>query len=284
VEEITTHEFVHQYFYGILASDEAEEPWMDEGFTTYTTQKILADTYGLHASGSTFLGVDIGAYDFHKKSYMRKPDRGIVLQPSWEFTRGNYGVNTYSKPMLILTTLENILGKETMNRIMKAYLERWKFKHPRTEDFEAIVNQLAPDTMDWFFQQVLLDSCVLDYEVTSVRNVKQESGKPDKAVYISEAWIKRNGDMIIPTEIRCVFNNGDTLIEHWSGQDTLHILSFKKPSPLRSAQVDPHQKLWLDLNWTNNSYTVEEDRRALYRHALMSLQFYQQLLMAIFFF
>jgi len=283
-EEYTIHEFAHQYFYGILASNEAEEPWMDEGFTSYATQKILAHTYGLHSSASTFLNMNIGAHDVRKNSYMKKPSRGTVVQPSWELNRGNYGVNTYSKPTLILLTLEKYLGEALMDRIMKAYLEKWKFQHPRTQDFIDIVNEMAPQNLDWFFQQALYDSCTLDYSVKSISLEENRTIESENKWFTNQVIVTREGEFIIPTEIQLVFTNRDTLFKKWNGKDSILVLKFPGPSPLVSAWVDPEQKLWLDLNWTNNSLTTEPQKVTIYRYLLGMLKIYQQLLGSLFFY
>ncbi|MCK7537725.1 MAG: hypothetical protein MZV63_45620 [Marinilabiliales bacterium] len=45
-EMVTIHEFGHAYFMGILASNEFEEPWLDEGVNSYWEQRIVDAYYG----------------------------------------------------------------------------------------------------------------------------------------------------------------------------------------------------------------------------------------------
>ncbi|NQU81601.1 MAG: M1 family metallopeptidase, partial [Bacteroidetes bacterium] len=45
-EMVTIHEFGHTYFMGILATNEFEEAWMDEGMNTYFESRIMDHEYG----------------------------------------------------------------------------------------------------------------------------------------------------------------------------------------------------------------------------------------------
>jgi len=278
LEEYTVHEFIHQYFYGILASNESEEPWLDEGFTSYATQKLLSHIYGLNRSASTFLNVLVGAHDSRKKSYMRHPDLSTTMKPSWKFKKGTYGLSTYSKPMLALQTLENYLGSSLMDSIITAYLNQWKFKHPKTKNFTDIVQEFTSQDMQWFFQQALFDSCVLDYSVKLIQQKRDASG----SFFGSEIVVLRLGDFIFPVEIEYIFRDGSTVMTNWDGADSVYTLTVSGPEPVVSARVDPQQKIWLDVNWTNNSYTIRDKSTAFYRHGLKALKFYQQILLGLF--
>ena len=45
-EMVTIHEFGHAYFMGILASNEFEEPWLDEGINSFWESRIIDHYYG----------------------------------------------------------------------------------------------------------------------------------------------------------------------------------------------------------------------------------------------
>jgi len=49
-ETLTTHEIIHQYFMQMVATHEVEEPWLDEGFTTYYEGRILDHYHGEETS------------------------------------------------------------------------------------------------------------------------------------------------------------------------------------------------------------------------------------------
>jgi len=282
-EEVTVHEYAHQYFYGILASNEAEEPWLDEGFTCYATLKIMNHTYGKPASLSELFNIQISQLDQYKHNYLERPGLDIVWKSSWDFGPRAYGVNIYSKPALILQTLENFLGQAEMDNIMKAYYKKWKFRHPQTNDFLTLVDSISGQDMGWYFDQALLSTKILDYAVDSLSSEKTVSidSVSGSAIgkYHNRIVIKRLGDFIFPVEIASVFENGDTLRQSWDGVDSLYVIDYFTTSRIREAQVDPGQKVWLDLNWSNNSRMMKKNYFATIRHWLQMMKIYQQSLL-----
>ncbi len=286
-EEVTVHEFGHQYFYGILANNEFEEAWLDEGFTSYATTKVLDKHFGKHTSFLTLGGILMGDFDHQKKTYMEHPKRDYIVKPSWKFELGDYGRMVYSKAMLTLMTLENYLGEDTMGKIMKTYFQRWKFKHPHTQDFIDIVNEIAPENMDWFLKPALYGTEVLDYEVYQIAYRKTKSLTKEQAdsleqPYNNSVTVLRRGEFVFPVELRVVFDNGDTLTTHWDGKERYKIFHFQRPEKLVSACVDPENKIYLDINWTNNSRTFRQNELAFQKHWLASLSLFQNFLLSLF--
>jgi hypothetical protein len=286
-EEVTIHEYAHQYFYGILASNEAEEPWLDEGFTCYATLRIMNQAYGASHSLSELYNIQISQIDQHKRSYLRQPDREVVQKASWEFLPKTYGVSTYDKPALILQTLENFLGRAKMDTIMQMYYQKWKFRHPQTGDFLALVDSISGQDLGWYFDQALLSTKILDYAVDSLSSeetVTIDSNNGEATVnYHNRVVVKRLGDFIFPVEISCTFDNGDTLKENWDGADTVHVLNYYTKSRLSKAQIDPKHRILLDLNWSNNGMLLRKNYSATIRHWLQTMKLYQQALLGVFF-
>jgi len=102
-----------------------------------------------------------------------------VVKKSWEFySRGSYGLNVYQKAGVTLLTLENYLGEDVMSRVMKAFYEKWKFAHPKTDDFVAVAEEVSGQDLDWFFDQFLHSPDKLDYAVRSLRSreIKEPEG------------------------------------------------------------------------------------------------------------
>jgi hypothetical protein len=284
-EEVTIHEYAHQYFYGILASDEAREPWLDEGFTCYATLKIMNDTYGTSASLSELFEIQISQIDEYKDNYLKRPDLDSVWKSSWDFAPRAYGVNTYSKPALILKTLENYLGKAVMDTVIKEYYRNWKFRHPQTADFLALVNSVSGQDLRWYFEQALQSTKILDYAVDSINigeTVTLDSLNGSAITeFHQQVIIKRLGDFVFPVEIACIFENGDTLQENWDGADSIRVFEYHTTSRIREVQIDPEQKIWLDLNWSNNSLMIKKNHFAAFRHWLQMMKIYQQSMLGV---
>ncbi len=179
VEDVIIHEFGHNYWYHLLASNEFEESWMDEGINTYTEIQIMNDAYGPKGDAVDLLGIKVNDLQLQRASYLNLPDVDPMVKKAWEYyPGGSYGVNSYSKPGVVLTTLQNYLGWDVMQKVMRAYVARWRFKHPKTRDFIEVVNDVSGQNLDWFFDQAFFSNAVLDYSVDriQVRKIRKPRG------------------------------------------------------------------------------------------------------------
>jgi hypothetical protein len=303
-ESLLIHEFTHQYFMGVLASNEKEEPWLDEGFTTYFEDRILDAAFGEKQSLLAFPGFHFGNKEQTRIEYtsMRNPRDGSVARPGWEFSDFNFKSLIYSKTATSLRTLQEIIGEEAMNNIIRAYFERWKFAHPRGSDFMAVLREeLAkmPDTTlavnaYRLFETAIYDTKVLDYAVSSIENEilpgrqgvfgdsvqTVEDGSSGKR-HISRVEVQRRGDWVYPVELLVSFEDGSTRLEYWSGEAGVHVFEFYDMPPVMSAQLDPHGKLGLDTDINNNSLTLQPEHAPLWKYALKFTFWIQNLFQAI---
>ena len=126
-----THEIGHNWFYGILASNEREHPWMDEGINTFYENKYTELKYGKQSKEEEIL--------FQTKA-LRKTDQPIET-PSEQFSESNYGLVAYHKTSEWMRFLEDKLGEDNFRKMMQDYFEQWKFKHPQPQDFKALVSK-----------------------------------------------------------------------------------------------------------------------------------------------
>jgi len=179
VELVIIHEFGHNYWYHLVASNEFEEAWLDEGINSYSESQIVADQYGPVGDMIDFHGIKINDKQLQRAGYLFSPDVDPIVRNAWDFYSNNsYSINSYQKPATMLSTLQNYLGRETMQKIMRTYFERWKFKHPRTQDFIDVANEVSGQDLNWFFDQALFSRAILDYSVAGVftRKVRKEKG------------------------------------------------------------------------------------------------------------
>jgi len=286
VEMVVVHEFGHQYWYGIVGNNEFEEAWLDEGINSYFESKIMDKFYGQETSLVDFAGIKVGEISNAHASYIGKTRWDRTLRPSWTYTGGGYSLFSYQKPVLMLRTLENIVGSSTMKKIFRTYFKRWKFKHPHTDDFINVVNEVTGKDFNFFFDQFLRNSIELDYEVASVscrkdfkpKGIFTDSTKSDhnnKNLFRSVVKIHRNGEALLPVDILIVFDNGDSLKYVWDGRERWKKYTFIRPDKLLFAAVDPDSKLLLDSNYTNNSKSIKTRNRPLLFFKSNIVSFYQ---------
>ncbi|AFK03936.1 Peptidase M1 membrane alanine aminopeptidase [Emticicia oligotrophica DSM 17448] len=270
-EVVTIHEFGHQYFQGMLASNEFEESFLDEGFNQYFETRIMDATYG-KGSMSNLLGFKINDSELPRISYVGMSNVKVteIARESWRYPKGTYGIMTYMKTATMLQTLENLISKEVMDEVMQSYFIRWRFKHPSVKDFVNIVNEIAPKKtnykfgkdFDWYFEQTLYNAPDHDYAV------KEISG--------NKFTIERLGEMKIPTEILIKFIDGKEEEINWTGEDFSKTFNFKKD--IQSVTIDPQNKILFDLNLNNNSKSINQSAWPFAKYALKIMFWLQNLL------
>ncbi|RMH77412.1 MAG: M1 family peptidase, partial [Calditrichaeota bacterium] len=289
-ESVTIHEAGHQFWYGIVGNNEFEHAWLDEGFNTYSQHRIFREhfpppvLYRRYFDGFIpviFSDVQLanrieGADRYYGFQSPFKTDAMAV--PSYRYAPGAYRVNSYDKPAMMLHTLENYLGWETFQKIMSTYFQRYKFKHPRPEDFFHLVDSLSGQDMGWFFRDAYYSSYLYDYAVDQVscepvapirgyREVNGELLSPEQVEaaekeesppqYRCRILIRRWGEARFPIEIKMTFANGEEVTESWDGQARWKEYEYIKPARLEKVEVDPEHKLALDVNYSNNSWIRE---------------------------
>ena len=182
-EGVTIHEAGHQFWYGLVATNEFEEAWLDEGFNTYMTSKAVDHSLGPEGWGRRVFGGDYGrggrtgwpvvapgvkiARGSDRLVGLRESgEADVMAKKAWTYLDGgSYGLNSYGKPALVLQTLEGLLGEDTMVRVLRTYARRHRFAHPTTEDFIATVNEVTGQDWRWFFEQTFFSANLCDYAV-----------------------------------------------------------------------------------------------------------------------
>jgi len=143
-EDTAEHEFGHQYWYGMVATNEFEEAWLDEGINSYTEGKVNAAILGPETSIFNRPYANLGDSDLRRLAYILIPDFDPVTRWAFKFRDFNsYGSITYSKSATLLTTLEGIIGTDTMDEALRTYFMRYRFTHPTTEDFLRTIEEVA---------------------------------------------------------------------------------------------------------------------------------------------
>lgn len=303
LECLIVHEFCHQYFMGMLASNEKEEAWLDEGFVTYMEGKIIDYMFEEKKSIFDIFGYQLGKREMSRIEYtgLRDPGVGSFARPGWEIKEGWRGL-VYRKAATVLETLGGMIGEEEMHDLMRTYFDRYKFKHPRAEDFEAVANEVVKkhhgdkfgENLDWFFDQAVYGSAVCDYAVTGLwyRGENGESGffgSGDDKIYKNEkskdgsinVRVERLGDMTIPVEVKFVTEDGEVIMKEWDGKDKVKYFEFDKSQTMKSIHIDPEQKIYMDIDLNNNSLVYDPPKSALYKYGAKALYWVQNALHSV---
>jgi hypothetical protein len=315
VADVIVHEFGHQYWYGMVATNEFENAWLDEGINSYTEAKILDDMYGTDTSAVQFAGAAMGDDEFQRMQYQSAYDVDPIAQPAWFYlNRNTYGSITYGKTATVLLTLEKLVGEKTMRQALRTYFLRYQFRHPTQEDFLKTIEEVAgskygaapssevevypggkPDgaqvsgnDLHWFLDRAVYGTSVLDYEVLSARSSRRDwfESEPSKEkkndiIYRTDVVLHRKGDFVFPVELEVKFDNGETVHESWDGHSRWHRFSFDKPAKLVSAEIDHGHNVGLDHDFFNNSFVADANRGPRFKLAtywMILTQWFAQLL------
>lgn len=282
--EVTTiHEFGHAYFMGILASNEFEEPWLDEGLNSFWEARIADHYYGENSGMIDHPFIKISDKQTARSGYIHSQERQDVSNSeySWNYPHYSYGMMSYYKTATWLYTLMGIVGEETTNEIFKEYYKKWAFKHPSGRDFVNVVNEVVtringdkfgPD-MNWFFDQTLYGTGLCDYKVSGIINdtvenlnetiSKSDTGKKASDVkvklYKSKAELERAGEVMLPVEVLIHFNDGKEVLESWDGKSRFKDFVYTGYHKMEWVKIDPEFKIRMDINYNNNSMTMVPD-------------------------
>jgi len=299
-EGVTIHEFGHGYFYGLVGSNEFENPWMDEGFTSFLESEIYDEAYGPMLYTRRYFGIPVVFKDIKIPiessgiSEVRQTAGLDMMQRyAWQFQDAeSYSANSYAKAEVMLRTLKRFLGEAVFAPMIKDYSQSFWFKHPRPQDFASVVNRHAGRDMGWFLDQFVYGAETCDYAVGEVGNepawplkgwldgkyVEEKTPAGAAPLYESDVLVRRLGGIKVPVEIQVTFDDGRVRRETWDGQLQWKRFSYKGASQVVLAVVDPDFKLVADINRTNNSLMRRPNRLAPWKAAANWLGWFQHAL------
>jgi hypothetical protein len=280
-EYVVLHEAGHQFWYGMVANNEVEHGWLDEGLNEFSDSRVQSIALQPNYLVQRFFG-DFIPWQYRDialtratdtnwmNTYRRNPDRDSISVPTAILWPGTHQNMTYHKTALMLHTLERMYTWEVMQRVFSVYFTRWKFKHPRPDDFFTVLNEVTGKNHDWFIEQVYNSSNTFDYAVESVTSEPIEArgmmespngltfhDTKTEGQFRTTVVVRRLAAGQFPVDVLVTFANGDQAREKWDGRARWTVLTFDKTVKAVSAQVDPERVLLLDTNFTNNSKTTE---------------------------
>ncbi len=159
LKTVVIHEVGHNWFQGILASNERRDAWMDEGLNSFyewkavseynkTRRDSIAKAKGKPVSKNS-LREESAETIFYYQLAKTGDDQPLNLS-SEQFRNANYGGDVYYKTAAWMRWLEAYMGEDNLRKAMQDYYAAWKFRHPQPEDFFAALRRHSPKSLDWF--------------------------------------------------------------------------------------------------------------------------------------
>lgn len=253
-DEVVVHEVGHNWFQGMLASNERRYPWMDESVNSFMENLCLQEGKENNA------GSDIN--NFAMSAIYRDLDVLNGGQPigaaSEELSWNNYGVYVYGKGAHIFNYLRDVLGDSVFWNCMRAYYHQWAFKHPLPGDMQAVFEKESGKNLNWFFDQWIAKNQFPDFRFKELFVEKNPEGTYTYTMNIKS----RNGHK---APIKLSFYDGKELIdENWIRIADHHfILKIDLPDNKadRVSVMDGYEQF--DLNPDNNSRKIKGIFRGL---------------------
>ncbi len=272
IEAVTIHELLHQWFYGLVASNEARSPFLDEGMTTYAELRLLEAAFG-HGSAFEAFDLSVSATALARTFAAARAEDVPVSSAAAAFPSfRTLGALVYSRSAVILETFARVYGRERLDTALGAYARRFRFGHPTPSDFVgAVGDALGPDAkralvlaldergrVDFLVREVVsaperAPGGVFD-RASGRETVPSTSGGLSR--FRGRAVILRHGSLELPVEIDLYDSTGKRRRERWDGRGAVHVIDWHGDAPLTHVVVDPEQRILLDDDPLNNAASL----------------------------
>jgi hypothetical protein len=245
-EVVIAHEFAHQYFNAIVATNEFEDAFMDEGMTEYWDKEIMSDAFGEESGVGFLLGraitVNVGMIS---ASLPQKVYPAVWSGPSFLARDYSIGYQFYQRPAQTFQTAARLFGQDVVDSIFSAYAQRWQFAHPRMEDFWAVAEEVGGPEVAAMLREAYQHPDSPDYKV-ALLEVEEYSPPPgylrdgDETVLVGLDW---EGDAQLGLPEEALENDGRILVEIL---DPGHTREFRTMGGIERRFFDPIKEAVID--------------------------------------
>ncbi|MEW6050928.1 MAG: M1 family aminopeptidase [Candidatus Zixiibacteriota bacterium] len=266
---LVVHETIHEWFYGILNSNQALDPWMDEAATEYFTERVIRDISGGEGDRFSYWGISASFQDMRRLAARSVWTLVPVTLRSEQYAEPfEYFNAVYDKGCLVVQTLVNHLNDTDRRRFWHDYYQQFSFRSPTPLDFVTLLAQYPPYSSVSHVQHILNSNEPIDYQVEDIsiretsRNdtILSDSAAERVSQYTTKVTCVFYHPLPLPVALRVEYLDGtarDTTIVPDPGY---HTYSFVGSSPGQTAILDPYYQISLDVNLLNNSLSRQGGR------------------------
>lgn len=289
IEQVTVHELAHQWFQGLLASNEAAFPFLDEGLTSYAEWQAMGAQFGAGSIVDS-LGLRVSLEAVGRAAAVHYGRLEPIAQPASEFeSMRSLAAHVYSGTATALTTLARVYGAPKMEAALRAYARRHRFGHPEPEDLLRSIEEHMGADAAVALRTMLFERGSINFEVVEVTgepSAPNEPGDPNfangadgakpnganpnganpngangvraKPGFTNRAVVARRGSLRLPVTVRLEFEGGGSVEQRWDGAESLLTLERHDEKPLRRVVVDPERAVLWDENLLDNAAGVRK--------------------------
>ncbi|CAA0157004.1 M1 family metallopeptidase [Tenacibaculum maritimum] len=250
---VTAHEIAHTWFQFLLATNESLHPWMDEGFTTYVSNK--AENEILRGGANNPHEGSYRGYHYVVRTGTEEP---LSTHADRYDTNRAYGIASYSKGNIFLSQLEYIIGEENVRKTLKKYFDDFAFKHPTPNDIQRTGEKVSGIHLGWYLNEWTQTTHTIDYGIRSVEGNKiilEKIGKMPMPIDVEVVYMDGTKEMFnIPLRMmRGEKPTSATILEDWTFAHPTYTFATRKA--VKSVVIDPSQ-LMADIELNNNTFYV----------------------------
>ncbi len=248
LEYYINHEIGHQWFYGALGFNERNEPWLDEGLTTFYEHRFTLGKYGKqHYAETSEQGIKSSPdLNINHATVLQQIKTGFSQRadtPLQDLSDLNYVIRSYEQAAASYLYLEEYIGKSVFDKTIKSFYQEWKFKHPTTKDLQNHFEEYSGKKLNWFFDDLLVSNKQLDYKLGNVNNDGKE--------YVIN--LENVGDISIPIVLDG-YKDGKRVVSKWVEPNDQSSPITIEVEELDRLSVDG-ENLLFDINRENNHST-----------------------------
>lgn len=228
------HEWMHSWYQMLLATNESLYPWMDEGFTSWGAARVmqfLSDT----AKNSFPHEAAYKGYFALARSGKEEP---MTTHSDHYETNFAYSLAAYAKGEVFLEQLGYVIGEQVRNKGLLRYYELWHFKHPNSNDFIRVMEEVSGLKLDWYKEYFVQTIKTINYGIDSVY---EENG----STYIR---LRRIGFMPMPIDLMITYQRGNQELHYIP----MNLMFGEKPQ----EQLSVPRKIYAAWPWVNPTYTI----------------------------
>lgn len=268
IEIVTIHELAHQWFYGMVGTNENRWPFLDEGLTTYA-EADACEAQWPDASAAEVLGFRVGMPSVYRVGALQGTRHMAVQSSAGDYlSGGDYGALVYSRTGTALRTLGNVYGEDRVRRAIGTYARRHRFGHPSPDDLFAVIKEMVGEEAEVALRAALTRPTSVDYIAEHVQSERRDDDKPG---YEGHVLVRRLGEIRFPVDVLLLSEDGASQRVRWDAAREVEWLPYQGDSALAGAVIDPDHRVLLDEDLSNNA--VSASGRASAWRVLESLSF-----------
>jgi hypothetical protein len=262
LEIVIVHEVGHNWFYGIMGSNERAHGWLDEGLNTLNEVRYIQTKYPGNkrlsdmALNGRFHLDDLDYHDMGDLMFRTISSLGLdqpIETHSKDFSSANYGIIMYQKTGLVFYYLKDYLGDQEFDRIMHMYFNKWKFRHPQPEDLKELFTSETGKNLDWFFNDLIQTTNHIDYKIQKVKSHIDSESK-EKSIYVK---VKNVGQVDGPIQVNLISQENEVIGDMWLEPGNREIIwNNVDINDISQVRIDAGKDI-PELNRQNNTWNPD---------------------------